>query len=361
MALALIHTVIVAAVTWAALLRAGGRNAPWGVSVPPGHADDPVIRSWRSRYRTGVLAVGIGAVAGVWAVAQTGRTLLVLGVVLVQLLLVMALFASANRAVRQVKAEQQWYAHVRQGLAVDTSLATRPERFPWRWAIPALAVAAASLVVGIARYRHLPATLPVHFTATGTVNRTAHTTVLTAFMPVGAQALLTAVLWGFALKAVRGEAGIDPADPEGSARQGRSYAAVMARSLLFLAALINLAMFFVAMQMWHVFTLAVGNVVLAEIALGVGVLGVVVATARHPLPQAPATAGTHSGTGLVARDEDSHWHLGFLYANRTDPSVLVPRRLGIGWTPNFGNPFAWITTIGALALVCALVVIAALR
>ena len=174
MALALTHMMIVAVVAWAALLRAGGRNAPWGVSVPPDHADDPVIRSWRSRYRVGVLAASLVALAGVWVVARTGQALLAFDVVLVQLAAVGAVFASANRAVHRVKAEQDWYANVHQGLAVDTSLTTQPERFPWVWAIPALVVTAVTLVVGIARYPYLPATMPVHFTAGGTVNRTAH-------------------------------------------------------------------------------------------------------------------------------------------------------------------------------------------
>jgi hypothetical protein len=42
------------------------------------------------------------------------------------------------------------------------------------------------------------------------------------------------------------------------------------------------------------------------------------------------------------REERRFWKAGVFYTNPADPAVFVPKRLGVGWTLNFGNPRAWI-------------------
>jgi uncharacterized membrane protein len=38
---------------------------------------------------------------------------------------------------------------------------------------------------------------------------------------------------------------------------------------------------------------------------------------------------------------DQCWKLGFLYINPADPAIFVEKRLGIGYTCNFGNRTIW--------------------
>lgn len=52
-------------------------------------------------------------------------------------------------------------------------------------------------------------------------------------------------------------------------------------------------------------------------------------------------------------DDDERWRLGLFYVNREDPSVVVPRRFGIGWAMNWGNPKSW----GLAALLVAAIVV----
>jgi uncharacterized membrane protein len=42
---------------------------------------------------------------------------------------------------------------------------------------------------------------------------------------------------------------------------------------------------------------------------------------------------------------DSCWIFGRLYVNRTDPALFVERRMGLGYTLNLGNPWAWLVII----------------
>lgn len=41
------------------------------------------------------------------------------------------------------------------------------------------------------------------------------------------------------------------------------------------------------------------------------------------------------------RPPDEAWKGGVFYSNSRDRALLVPKRFGIGYTLNFGNPWAW--------------------
>ena len=56
-------------------------------------------------------------------------------------------------------------------------------------------------------------------------------------------------------------------------------------------------------------------------------------------------------------DDDERWRLGLFYVNREDPSVVVPRRFGIGWAMNWGNPKSWGLAALLVAAIAAFVVL----
>jgi hypothetical protein len=58
-----------------------------------------------------------------------------------------------------------------------------------------------------------------------------------------------------------------------------------------------------------------------------------------------------SGHPIGDRTPDARWIAGIIYFNGADPSVLVQRRMGIGWTLNFGNPWSWVSLLAAAVLI----------
>ena len=44
------------------------------------------------------------------------------------------------------------------------------------------------------------------------------------------------------------------------------------------------------------------------------------------------------------------WTWSLIYSNPDDPSVFVPKRLGIGYTLNMANPLAWVILSAILLL-----------
>jgi uncharacterized membrane protein len=47
----------------------------------------------------------------------------------------------------------------------------------------------------------------------------------------------------------------------------------------------------------------------------------------------------------------SHWKAGIFYWNPNDPALLVPKRVGIGYTMNFASKWAWMALIAILLVI----------
>jgi hypothetical protein len=180
-------------------------------------------------------------------------------------------------------------------------------RIPWSWTVPAIAVIVLTAVVGAIRYPGLPARIPAHFDIHGTVDRTVATTVLSAFLPLLFQLGLTAVLIAAAAA---------------TARDRRT-----ATAILVLAAFLDLTLFLVATQIWRAgrgISAGVGSLVVAGI--GAGLIVVVAAAVRS-----------------TARDRPPA-----VVSGRRP--LLVPKRIGVGWSLNPRHPASWVILGAVLAL-----------
>ena len=50
------------------------------------------------------------------------------------------------------------------------------------------------------------------------------------------------------------------------------------------------------------------------------------------------------------REDDRFWKLGCIYYNPDDPSLMVEKRFGIGWTMNMARPITWMVLGGIILL-----------
>ncbi len=61
-------------------------------------------------------------------------------------------------------------------------------------------------------------------------------------------------------------------------------------------------------------------------------------------------------TSSFNRNDARHWLGGFIYNNPDDPDLMVPKRFGIGRTPNFGHPIGKLILVVPLLLALGLVI-----
>lgn len=327
-------------------------EVPFGVQVPPDHRKSPVIGTARRRYRVTVLfGGGLLAIAVFVVLALTDLPALTIVAIAVVLAASVVGYGRAHHLIATTKKQEDWYAGLRQAVAVDTTLRSAPTRLPWLWAVPSLVVLAATVVVGVLRYPHLPTELAVHYNSAGAVDRTAHRTVQAAFLTVFIQAAITALVLGLVPVIGRTRAELDPAAPERDAARHRRFITGFARGLMILALCLNVSMAAVAFAIWF----GAGDNRWLPAAL---LLPVVVGIAVFTVPALRDRKAGEDATsdGPVARDDDRHWKAGIFYYNPDDPAVFVRRRFGIGWTVNNGNPRGWLA-LGSILLIVALIVV----
>ncbi len=329
-------------------------TVPFGVRVPGDRADEPAIAVQRRRYRVGIAAVTVAAAAG--AVLGAGHRRAGLLAPGAELAACLALYLHARGRILAAKEAGDWFAGHRQVAVTDTSLRTDPERYPWRWAVPPVLLLAAIAVTGAVRYSRMPARIAVHFGTGGHPDRYAAKSVGSVFTPALAQALMTVLLLVLARVVVRGRARLDAEDPQAALRH-RRFVSVMARTLLAMAAFVNLGFLGAVLATWDVLRppgpALTALAMIPALAAAAVVVAVAVRTgqggSRLRLPYARP-----GDPAVVNRDDDRFYRWGLFYVNGDDPALFVPKRFGVGWTVNLGRPLAWLLLAGTLAVLVVL-------
>lgn len=67
---------------------------------------------------------------------------------------------------------------------------------------------------------------------------------------------------------------------------------------------------------------------------------------------------TDSTEPVGDRTEERFWKLGVFYFNRHDPSVMVEKRFGFGYTVNLAHPVAWVIILLPILAIITITAIA---
>jgi len=161
----------------------------FGVRVPAERARATVIRRERRAYYWRTAAIAAVCTAAAIALRGHGSWWLSRIILMVEMAADLSCFWLARKKITAAKNAGNWFAGLRQTVVADTSWRTDPPRFPVRWLTPALAVMAATAIIGAVRYPDLPARLAMEFGA-----RWAPKSALSVFGVVAGQLWVT-VLW----------------------------------------------------------------------------------------------------------------------------------------------------------------------
>lgn len=341
----MVITLLILGATLIALPSLSRPTVPLGVSVPSTRADDPVVRAAIARYRItiGLLMViaQTGALATLqWPLALAGWTLGLLAAG-------MATFVVCRRPIQRAKAEQDWYAGLTVRLVAPLS-PVEPAPVSWLLHLLALGLGLLSGLVVIVAFPSLPDPLPTHYGVDGVPNAWEPKSWATA-LALPAIAVASALLL-VTLAAVLARR-IDPQPGDGHPAVAHFVRANQRRLVQRALGLINLTS---AGLLGMVAVVPVLN--LAPSALSVLVWGGIALTLipgawlivrsvnlQHQARRTPSAAGPESP------DDDRLWIGGLFYYNPADPSLAVPKRVGVGYDLNFGHP-AGIAFLVGLAL-----------
>jgi uncharacterized membrane protein len=312
---------------WMPLWR---RNGIWfGVTVAPGYSDGSEARRVLQRFRIAIwiLALAAAGLAVLCAPAQVPWALA--AAVALEIGGALTAFAYAHR---------QTLPHaVRPNPVRSASLTDAPESLPGGIfaALVPFAILAAAAVYLYLNWDLIPQRFPVHWNVLGAPDRWADRSWRSVLAPL----LLAAVHAGFMLLIAFG---ILRASPRGRVAANVAANAQFRRVMLqFLVAAVwgmslTLAAVALAPRSRNSLEILPLLLLLGLFALAIPFLVRLVRIGR-------SFRGGGDGT------PDQCWKLGFLYFNPADPAIFVEKRLGIGYTCNFGNQAAWLF-LGLLVL-----------
>lgn len=323
------------------------RDLLFGVTVAPNARATDAGRRIIRGYRLGVagvaalalIALGLGLALAPASSWQSGVPTLAVLLIFVAYLVPYLL---AYRASRRLRVDSRPGAV--ESVAREAEL--RPRRYgefvPLAWEILPIALIVATAVYLASLYPAAPAVIPTHWTLSGVADRFAAKSIGSFFALVWTQIGMYVLLTGICLLVVR-------AKTQPGAASYR-FLRVTLRFLFLLKSVILLVFDVVAALVSRAaarggqppsgFVLIVLVPILLVVVLFLAV-AIRIGQGGAKLENTTATQ--------VDRMDDRYWLYGLFYVNRDDPSLLVQRRFGYGWTLNLGNIRSYI----ALAVVLA--------
>jgi uncharacterized membrane protein len=320
------------------------RGMAFGVSLPFAVADSAAVKAafGRFRMRCWMSTGAIGAVLIV-LLGFAKSSLLVFATpagILVAMALILTFWEEERSAVRK--------------LAVPTPVVRTAELGPRGSSGAALVAGLAALLPLAAtalwlrsHWAQLPQAWPTHWDANGLPNGWGERTSSGVYGPLVLGAAVVLITQAAVLLMAKGPG------PERSRRQGMVVPMAGFTWVLSLGAC--------AMGLLP----TMGQVAPARILLGTaGVSLVLLGLVLWGLHRSGMLRAGDGPTTLPAYDgtPDAGWKSGgLIYFNPSDAAVLVPKRLGVGWTLNFARPLAWIYMGGLVVFLGVIVTFAVTR
>lgn len=328
------------------------RREAFAVTVPESAQKDPRIARMRCVYLAVLLAVTVAAAAGTYLLAASADPLALSAAVCAPVLVGFLLMLAFRSRVRAIKRAEGWEAHGQHAATVAGAAEKNvPKPLPLSMNLLYLPVMLATLGITVALYPSMPDPVPVHFDASGAVDGYLAKGWQVIVMPVAIQAFLVLCMAVSHWQTLRSRRPAAPENPTASALAYGMFAraqsvALLVTGLVVVASIALMPLAFAGVVTPGQALVALLAVCLAAVVPQIGI-AIVYGQAGSRLLRRMASAGE------LEFDDDALWRLGLFYVNREDPSVVVPRRFGVGWAMNWGNPRTWAL---AAAFVAATVV-----
>lgn len=315
----------------------------FGIYVPVQYGNEPMLAKLKKRYALSVLFGGflIAAAYAIWFGSQTPseESAVLWGVVLlfIIILLSMALYYINHLKVKKEKQQKEWTQGKTEKLVVDLQFRKDLEMFSSIVFLLPMLVTAGLIVYTLTVYASLPEQIPVHFGPDGIADRFTGKTVFSSISLLLILLVMQA-LFLFINSALKMSGSKIRASQKKQSRN-RELTSRKYGSWLLLVTTIAVTLLLGSIQLSILYP-DLGNSLLT-MSLIVGFMILVLAgVAVYIFKTVKSGTGVEEEMepGVLDADDDKYWKAGIFYINKEDPSMMVEKRFGVGWTVNLGNP-----------------------
>ncbi|MGO1060809.1 DUF1648 domain-containing protein [Planococcus sp. FY231025] len=328
----------------------------FGIYVPEPYSQDTMLLKMRKRYAIVIGIAGSAAVLGYLAVfsrsdaPEEAAALWGIGLQFGLLLFSMALYLSNHFRVKEEKRLRQWTAGKKEKVVVDLDFRKDLEMVSGIAFLLPMVITGGLIFYTWFNYASLPLQIPVHWGPGGEPDRFAEKSIFTGVsLPL---VLLVMQLLFYSFNRSIGGSG---AKIRASSRKRSRERELVSRkygSLLLFIVSISSTLLLACLQL-SIIHQEMGSALLvmgASVSFLILVLGAVAVYAVKVVKSGADIEEAPADPGIIDADDDRVWKAGIFYFNREDPSLMVEKRFGIGWTVNFGNPRSWLLLLLPLAI-----------
>lgn len=332
----------------------------FGVYVPDSHANDPVVIGLKNKYTTFVLTFGMIIFVGYlwWALTQksTEETLILVSVSVqfTTLFVSIGYYFMMHIRVKKLKESQKWLSGKSEVRVVDVKFQEKLKLIPRVIFIIPMIVTVGLIIYTFMKYDQMPAMIPTHWGPTGEADAFSEKT----YFSVIALPLILLVMQGMFLLMSEGMkfsgARLNPANKKKSLAQQLAFRKYTSLLALFISIGITLMMGYFHLQTIHPeisSSIVMWALPLIFLILTFVVVGIYAIKVGQSGSRLKVEGGSPAAENKIAVDEDRYWKGGLYYMNKNDPSILVEKRFGVGWTLNFAHPISWIVLLLPLILI----------
>lgn len=326
----------------------------FGVYVPEKYAHEQTVGQLKKRYTKVVLSTGLLILAGYlfWILTKKPNeemlALISVGVQFTTIFISIGYYFVMHMRMKKLKGEQGWTVGKNEVRVVDLQFQEKLQLLPRIVFIIPMVITIGLIIYTFMKYSQMPDMIPTHWGPSGQPDAFSEKT----YFSVISLPLILLVMQGMFLMMSEGMkfsgVKINPANRKTSVSQQLAFRKYSSWFALFITITVTLMMGYFHLQTihpeitsaWVMFALPIIFLVITFV--GVGIYTVKVGQSGSRLNTGGESPLTED---RIAVDDDKYWKGGMFYINKDDPSILVEKRFGVGWTFNFGRPISWIIFI----------------
>ena len=332
----------------------------FGVTVPSTHIKDTTLATYRRLYALWTASFGIILIIAftIWALSYSpDEEKIVLVGVAIQfsvLFLSMALYFLLHAKTSRLKQDLKWGKDLKEVRMTDIAVRTADEMLPWYIYLVPILITIGMIAYTTTQYANLPDLIPTHWGINGQPDAFSQKTPFSVIALPLILLVMQGMMLGINELTKKSGIRINATNKRKSRAQQLSFRKYTSWFLFATVLLVTILFSFLQLSTIHN---TIGSPILL-ISMPLGILLIIfILTAIYAFRVGQSGSRLdidiidENVEGITNYDDDHYWKVGIFYFNKNDPSILVEKRFGVGWTLNFGNPLGYIILIGPILLI----------
>lgn len=329
----------------------------FGVRIPSKFKEDKDLLKEFKLYKKWflLLNVPIICIVGLFINMKESATMILVGTIIVIIATGIPRIIFWKR-LKALKESKGWIKESKNMVVVDTSL-RKPSKnrnenpLPTKYFILLIIFPIITLILTVMNFDKLPDLVPIHFNFQGIADGFAdkgtrdgivkiYSLVLSQFFIVGLFIFINKVI-------IKGKTDLNGGGIKALVIKKRKFKRI--NSIFMFVMGLEIEILYLAMQIAIIFNLNIQLINIIQLVV-VSMTGIIYVIISFIIGQGGKNISINENEEEIYRDDDKHWIFGSLYYNKNDMSLMVEKRVGVGYTINVAHPIGMLIGIGTILL-----------